>query len=292
MGTVDFHLSHWKHSLVSIKNMGSSNYSEAESRNKNVDEYNATADKYEAWCKTNSLMQNYCYYSTFAELEKEGIEGKTFLEVGCGPCPIGQRLAKKGVKKVYGLDISSGMIEAASRELSDLGIRDKFELICHDIFDETFLLPEKVDCVVLSYTLTTFISNYDMLAAILKRCAAQLKPDGYMFIADFCWVKQREDQEFGMHTACPTNEENGPEEFGIFHFFIDTAPGEAFEIFHIPNHVMFKAAYQSAKFDHIEHKPQYPDPAFRNNDKIRSYLDECNPSDYLMKFKFSPEVKP
>jgi len=23
------------------------------------------------------------------ELEKEGIEGKTFLEVGCGPCPIG-----------------------------------------------------------------------------------------------------------------------------------------------------------------------------------------------------------
>ena len=124
------------------------------------------------------------------------------------------------------------------------------------------------------------------------RCAAQLKPDGYMFIADFCWVKQREDQEFGMHTACPTNEENGPEEFGIFHFFIDTAPGEAFEIFHIPNHVMFKAAYQSAKFDHIEHKPQYPDPAFRNNDKIRSYLDECNPSDYLMKFKFSPEVKP
>ena len=49
---------------------GSSNYSEAESRNKNVDEYNATADKYEAWCKTNSLMQNYCYYSTFAELEK------------------------------------------------------------------------------------------------------------------------------------------------------------------------------------------------------------------------------
>ena len=29
----------------------------------------------------------------------------------------------QGVKKVYGLDISSGMIEAANRELSDLGIR-------------------------------------------------------------------------------------------------------------------------------------------------------------------------
>ena len=62
------------------------------------------------------------------------------------------------------------------------------------------------------------------------------------------------------------------------------------EIFHIPNHAMFKAAYQSAKFDHIEHKPQYPNPAFRND--LRRYLDECNPPDYLMKLKFSPEVKP
>jgi len=29
-------------------------------------------------------MQNYCYYSTFNELKKAGVEGKTFLEVGCG----------------------------------------------------------------------------------------------------------------------------------------------------------------------------------------------------------------
>ena len=45
-------------------------YSETESRKKNVEEYNATASKYDAWCKTNTLMQNYCYYSTFAEIEK------------------------------------------------------------------------------------------------------------------------------------------------------------------------------------------------------------------------------
>jgi hypothetical protein len=34
-------------------------------------------------------MQKYCYYSTFSEIEKHGIVGKTFLEIGCGPCPIG-----------------------------------------------------------------------------------------------------------------------------------------------------------------------------------------------------------
>jgi ubiquinone/menaquinone biosynthesis C-methylase UbiE len=46
------------------------------------------------------------YYSTINEIEKEGIEGKTFLEVGCGPCPIGKLLANKGAKKIIGLDIS------------------------------------------------------------------------------------------------------------------------------------------------------------------------------------------
>jgi ubiquinone/menaquinone biosynthesis C-methylase UbiE len=83
-------------------------------------------------------MQNYGYYSTFKELEKERIEGKTFLEVGCGPCPIGQILAKKGAKKIVGLDISSEMIESAKKNLTGLGIIDKFELVVADIFDESF----------------------------------------------------------------------------------------------------------------------------------------------------------
>ena len=55
------------------------------------------------------------------------------------------------------------MIEAARKELTKLEMMDKFELIVADIFDENFKLPEQVDCVVLSYTLTTFINNYDML---------------------------------------------------------------------------------------------------------------------------------
>jgi len=60
------------------------------------------------------------------------------------------------------------MIQLARKELTEKGIMDKFELITADIFDETFELPEKVDCVVMSYTLTTFINNYDMLSKILK----------------------------------------------------------------------------------------------------------------------------
>ena len=63
--------------------------SDLEAREKNIKEYNKTADEYEQWSKENILMQKLCYYSTFNELKKEGIVGKTFLEVGCGPCPIG-----------------------------------------------------------------------------------------------------------------------------------------------------------------------------------------------------------
>ena len=102
------------------------------------------------------------------ELKSEGVEGKTFLEVGCGPCPIGQKLAGLGAKKIFGLDISIEMIEAARKHLTDMNIIDKFDLVCSDIFDENFKLAEKVDCVVLSYTITTFINSMGMLEKLLE----------------------------------------------------------------------------------------------------------------------------
>ena len=40
-----------------------------------------------------------------------------------------------------------------------MGLIDKFELVCADILDENFVLQEKVDCVVLSYTLSAFVSQ-------------------------------------------------------------------------------------------------------------------------------------
>ena len=126
--------------------------------------------------------------STFNELKKEGIEGKTYLEVACGPCPIGQKLALLGAKKIYGLDISSEMIETSRKTLTTMGIIDKFELVCADIFDETFSLSEKVDCVVISYGITTFINKYEMLVSLFQQCRKCVKDDGYMLICDFSYV--------------------------------------------------------------------------------------------------------
>jgi ubiquinone/menaquinone biosynthesis C-methylase UbiE len=173
-----------------------SELTEQQARDKNIEEYNHTADKYDHWSNTNLCMQHISYYSTFNELEKEGIEGKTYLEVGCGPCPMGERLAVKGAKKIYALDISSQMIEDARAELTKKGIVDKFELMVADIFDETFELPEKVDVVVLCYTLVTFINNFDMLKRILTRCASHLKPDGFVLLTDVCWSDKQPQSVF------------------------------------------------------------------------------------------------
>lgn len=178
------------------------------------------------------------------------------------------------------------MLECARRDLEEKGLIDKFELVCHDIFDETFHLPEKVDCVVLSYTLSTFINKQEMLEKIIKRCADQLKDDGYIFVADFAHVKIPQDKWWaGMYTKMPDGSDRAPDEFDVFHFMIDTAKESPFEIFNIPPYLMFKAGHK-AGLHNIEHIPQYPDPAYKQDSVVRRYLDTCNPSDYLMKFKF------
>ena len=142
------------------------------------------------------------------------------------------------------------MIESARKNLTDLGLIDKFELVVADIFDPSFKLPEKVDCVVLSYTISTFINNYEMLASILSQSAKQVKDGGYMFIADFCWVDmQGTDFWAGMYTK--HKGDAPPKEFETFEFYIDKAPEQPYEIFHIPPYLMFKAGYE-AGFSQIE----------------------------------------
>ena len=166
-----------------------------------------------------------------------------------------------------------------------MGIIDKFELICHDIFDKTLEIPEKVDCVVLCYTLATFICDYDMLLNLFKICASHVKDDGLLFVSGGSWVNLPGPKFWcGMYYELK-GEEKTPKEFERFKNYISSVPNDPYEISHLPNHVMLKAGYE-AGFPHIQHLPQYPDPRYKNDKVIRRYLDECNPSDYLMKFKF------
>lgn len=135
------------------------------------------------------------------------------------------------------------MIEAATKNLTNLGIAEKFELFCADMFDENFTLPEKVDVVVCSYVLTTFLTNFEDLKKILRACRRCLKDDGYLFITDFSWVDQPKAlfSTYGMHTIAPGKNGEPPKDFETFKFVIDRAPNDPFDIFQIPNHLMYKA---------------------------------------------------
>ena len=75
------------------------------------------AQLYDRWSQQSPLMLNYSYYSTLQEIATEGIPGKTFLEVGCGPCHIGMKLVELGAAKVFGLDTDPKMLKLAENNL-------------------------------------------------------------------------------------------------------------------------------------------------------------------------------
>ena len=211
--------------------------SENYAREKNKEEYNKSAEAYEKWCDSNILMQKYCYHSLINEITKYGIEGKTFAEVCCGPCPIGQQLAKAGASKIYGLDISEEMISNAKTKLESLGILEKFEMLQCDVFDKNFKLTELVDVAVISYGITAFINSETILCEILSQCKKMLKPNGYLIISDFSYVNiPKRDFFFGMYTTSEKNEE--PKEFSEFNFIIDEAPDFNYKIYNIPSYRM------------------------------------------------------
>ena len=83
--------------------------------------------------------------------------------------------------------------------------------------------------MILSYVLCTFISNQMMLATILRRCAAQLKPEGYMLVADFSYVDLpfADFEFFGRYTLLNGDGDEGvkqrtgkiePRPFETFHY--------------------------------------------------------------------------
>ena len=128
-----------------------------------------------------------------------------------------------------------------------------------------------------------------MLETILKRCSQHVKPNtGIVFVADFNYVNMSKDgwEKFwgGMCTSMIKG--TPPKDFEPFGFFINTAPEHVFEIFQIPRHVMIQAGL-AAGFNTAELKPTYPDPAVKDDPVVRRYLDECEASDYLLKFKIA-----
>ena len=127
-----------------------------------------------------------------------------------------------------------------------------------------------------------------MLTKILQRCKDQIKPGGYVIIADFSYVDQPCDNWF--FQMCTERKVSGvdPKPFELFNFYIDKQPeGPPYEVFNIPSDVMFKAA-QKAGFNNIEFQLAKSDPEYKDHPVVKRYLQDLNAPDYVMKLRCDP----
>ena len=92
---------------------------------------------------TNRLLRKAIferYEVTFTEAGD--VSGKAVLDVGCGSGVYSVDFARRGARRVVGVDFSSGMLALAGKEAAERGVGDVCEFRCEDFmdaaFDETF----------------------------------------------------------------------------------------------------------------------------------------------------------
>jgi 2-polyprenyl-3-methyl-5-hydroxy-6-metoxy-1,4-benzoquinol methylase len=70
------------------------------------------------------------------------IEGKTVIDIGCGPGHYSVALAARGASRVLGVDFASGMIDIAKKRAEGAGVADRCTFTLGDFLevtgDETF----------------------------------------------------------------------------------------------------------------------------------------------------------
>lgn len=65
----------------------------------------------------------------------EPIEGRAFLDVGCGTGVFSIELAKKGAAKVVGLDIAENMVGQSTQAAEDGGVADRCSFLHSDLLE-------------------------------------------------------------------------------------------------------------------------------------------------------------
>ncbi|AIF68489.1 hypothetical protein PAP_00210 [Palaeococcus pacificus DY20341] len=115
-------------------------------------------------------------------LELLGIKkGEIVLEIGFGTGHCLKKMAELVGEegKVYGIDISSGMLEVSKKRLEKAGLLDRVELYCGDASKLPYE-DNKFDAVFMSFTLELF--DTPEIPKVLNEIKRVLKPGGRLGI--------------------------------------------------------------------------------------------------------------
>ena len=74
------------------------------------------------------------------------IEGKSVIDIGCGPGHYTVALGQRGAARLYGLDFAEGMVDIARRRAEQAGIGDRCEFAIGDFMKVD--LPEQFDYAI------------------------------------------------------------------------------------------------------------------------------------------------
>lgn len=75
--------------------------------------------------KMNTRMSRRARRELVLGLQAAGIEGKTILEVGCGPGDLTRELVRKGAVRALGIDLAEQPLEEGRKRAADDGLGDR-----------------------------------------------------------------------------------------------------------------------------------------------------------------------
>ncbi len=128
-----------------------------------------------------------------AGLRKLGVkDGERVLEIGfgTGQCLVPLSVSVGETGRVYGVDLSEGMLRRAESRLAEAGLSDRAELKLGDAIDLPFE-DAFVDAVFISFALELF--DTPEIPLVLEECRRVLKDDGRICVA----AMSKEDQRDG-----------------------------------------------------------------------------------------------
>ncbi len=111
------------------------------------------------------------------------IEGKSVLDIGCGPGHYSITLAQRGASRVVGIDFAEGMLKLATEHAKEVGVGDRCQFMVADfykyspdqMFDYVIVMgfmdympdPEKVIAKVLSMTRNRAFFSFPVAGGVL-----------------------------------------------------------------------------------------------------------------------------